>query len=65
MRDELEIEEIDNLYNIIVGKENYVNPIVDGELSWRSICSYDIDLDEALDRWQIGYTKYILGVAHV
>ena len=45
----MENEAIDNLYNIIAIREDYVNPMTDGELSWRSICFYD---DEALDRCQ-------------
>lgn len=43
VKDELDIGEIDNLYNITTRREDYVNPTVDGELSWRSIFSYDID----------------------
>jgi hypothetical protein len=31
--------EIDNFYNMIVRMDDYVKPIVDGALSWRSISS--------------------------
>jgi hypothetical protein len=35
--------EIDNLYNMIALMDDYVNPIVDGVLSWRSISSCTSD----------------------
>jgi len=43
---------IENIYNITGCKEDYVNPIVDGELSWRSLHSYDIDSEDAMERWK-------------
>jgi len=43
---------IENIYNIIGCKEDYVNPTTDGELSWRSVCSYDMDLEDAMTRWK-------------
>jgi hypothetical protein len=43
---------IENIYNITGCKEDYVNLQLDGELSWRSICSYDIDSEDALTRWK-------------
>lgn len=33
IKEELEIEEIDNLYNITTRREDYANPTIDGELS--------------------------------
>jgi hypothetical protein len=41
-------------------KEYYVNPTVDGELSWRSVLFYDTDSKDAMDRWQINYMRYQL-----
>jgi hypothetical protein len=32
-------------------REDYINPTTDGELSWRSVKSYDTDSDDALERW--------------
>lgn len=52
VKKELYIEEIDHFYNIIARREDYVNPTVDGELTWRWIYSYDIVLEDALDRWK-------------
>lgn len=31
-----------------------MNPTADGELSWRSRCSFYIDSEEAFERWQTG-----------
>lgn len=45
-------EEIAELYNITAWREDYINPIVDEELSWRSICSYGTDSEESLERWK-------------
>ena len=39
-----------NLYNITSRREDYVNPTTNGELSWRSIYSYDTNSKDALDR---------------
>ena len=50
-------EKIGELYNITARREDYINPTIDGELSWRSVCSYDTDSDDALNRWQNGYMK--------
>ena len=51
VKEEVEYENIRELYNITMRHEDYVNPIADRELSWRSICSYDIDSKEAMERW--------------
>jgi hypothetical protein len=42
---------IENIYNIMGHKEYYVNPTTNGELSWRSVHSYDTDSEDAMDRW--------------
>jgi hypothetical protein len=41
--------EIDNLYNMIAWMEDYVNPTIDGTLSWRSISSCVSYSEEGLD----------------
>ena len=43
---------IDQLYNIISSKEDYINPTADGKLSWWSVnlCTYDSSV--AMENWQ-------------
>jgi hypothetical protein len=41
-----------NIYKITGCREYYANPTVDGELSWRSMESYDTDSKDAMKRWQ-------------
>jgi hypothetical protein len=48
----LELEEIDQLYRTTARDEDYVNPTVDGVLSWWSITSCTIDSDTGLENWQ-------------
>jgi hypothetical protein len=43
---------IENIYKVTWRREDYINPIVYGELSWRSVKSYDMDFEDALDRWK-------------
>jgi len=37
-------------------RKDYINPTTDGELSWRSVKSYDMDYDmdyeDVMDRWK-------------
>ena len=42
---------IDQLYNIIYSKEDYINPTTDGKLSWWSVSSCMSDSSEALENW--------------
>jgi hypothetical protein len=42
-------KEIDNLYNMIAHMEDYINPTIDGVLSWRSIIPCASDLVEGLE----------------
>ena len=44
----LDLEEINQLYITTVRDEDYVNPIVDGILSWQSITSCEIESDTGL-----------------
>jgi hypothetical protein len=42
-------------YTVTTGtREDYINPIVDGSISWRSIQSVDEDSELAFDSWQQG-----------
>jgi hypothetical protein len=43
--------EIEILYNMIVLIHDYVNPILDGALSWRSISSCVSNSEEVLEHW--------------
>lgn len=52
VREDLENEKIDNMHNITIRREDYLNHTVYVELSRRSICSYDTNLDKALIRWK-------------
>lgn len=52
VREDLETKDIDILYNVVAKREDYMNPTTDGELSWRSIYSYDTYSDEALNHWK-------------
>jgi hypothetical protein len=45
-------KDIDNLYNITVRMEDYVDPIMDGALSWRSISSCASYSEVSLKNWQ-------------
>jgi hypothetical protein len=45
--------EIDNLYNMTVRMDDYVNPNVDGALSWKSIISCVSDSEERHEHWQL------------
>jgi hypothetical protein len=45
-------DEIDNLYNMTVRMDDYVNPTIDGALSWRSISSCTSDSEAGLENWQ-------------
>jgi len=44
--------DIDNLYNMIVHMDDYVNPIAYGVLTWRIISLCASDSEEGLDHWQ-------------
>jgi hypothetical protein len=43
--------EICNLYNMTTLIDDYVNPTVNGALSWRRISSCGSDLEEGLEHW--------------
>ena len=44
---------VENIYKVMTHRDDYINPNADEELSWRSFKSYDIDSEDALDRWKI------------
>ena len=43
---------LDQLYNIMSSRDNYVNPTTDGNLSWRSVSSCTSDSGDALENWK-------------
>ena len=43
---------LDQIYNVTALQEYYINPIVDGNLSWKSASSCTFDLGEALESWK-------------
>jgi hypothetical protein len=48
----LDLEEINQLYKTTTREEDYINPTVDGVLSWRSITSCAFDSDIGLENWK-------------
>ena len=48
MKDEV-VKGWDHTYNI---SEDYIHPIIDGELGWCSSSSVSPDSDDALEKWQ-------------
>jgi hypothetical protein len=46
------VDEIENLYNISVSMNDYVNSTADGALIWRSINSCTSELEPGLKNWQ-------------
>jgi hypothetical protein len=55
MENNMEREYLDHLYAITTGmKEDYINPTVDGSVSWRSIQSADKYSELEFDSWKQG-----------
>ena len=52
MREEYNATNIDNIYQLIAKEEAYINPIVDGNISWDHDSSYRLDLEEELENWK-------------
>jgi hypothetical protein len=53
MDNNMEGEDLDQLYTVIVGiREDYINPTADGLVSWRSIQSANEDSKLAFHSWQ-------------
>jgi len=43
---------IENIYQITWHREDYINPIMDGERRWNNVNSYDIYLGDSMERWE-------------
>jgi hypothetical protein len=52
VNDDAQSSIIENIYTITGCREYYVNTMVDGEMSWRSVHSYDTDLENSMERWK-------------
>jgi hypothetical protein len=51
----MEGEDLDQLYTLTIGtREDYINPTIDGSISWKSIQSIDEYSELAFDSWQQG-----------
>jgi hypothetical protein len=46
------MEEINQLYRTTGRDEDYVNPNVDGVLSWQRITSFALDSNTSLENWK-------------
>ena len=44
-------DDLDTIYNITTLREDYINPTVDGNLSWKCESSCTLDSGEALEKW--------------
>ena len=45
-------DHLDNIYNVTILKEYYINPTMDGNLIWRWTISCTSNSGEALENWQ-------------
>jgi len=45
-------EGLENLYKVTMRDEDYINPLADGNISWRGISSFTLDSDEGLENWK-------------
>lgn len=53
MNDRMELGMLDQWYTLMTGKrEYYINPTVEGSVSWRSIQSSKVGSEAAWDAWQ-------------
>jgi uncharacterized protein (DUF1697 family) len=52
IREEERIYELENIYKLTTRKKDYINPVADGNLSWRSDSACSSDLEEALENWK-------------
>jgi hypothetical protein len=43
---------IENIYKATGCREDYINPITNGELRWRSVKYYDMDSKDSMERWK-------------
>jgi hypothetical protein len=44
--------ELGNIYKLTTRQQDCINPMVEGNLSWRSESPFSSDLEEALEKWK-------------
>lgn len=52
VREDLDKVDLDHFYNVTVKPEDYINPIVDGKLSWTNVSSCSLHFDDAIENWK-------------
>jgi hypothetical protein len=52
IREEDREYELENIYKLTVIQQDYINPMVDGNLRWRSDNACSLDSEEALENWK-------------
>jgi hypothetical protein len=52
IREEYCAYELENIYKLIAIQQDYINPMVDGNLSWKSDNMCSSDSEEALENWK-------------
>jgi len=50
-------DDLDCIYKITAQDKNYVNPTMDGRITWERKSSYTSDSDEEINSGRISYTK--------
>ena len=48
-----QVDYLDQIYIVTAIQEEYINPTIDGNLSWKSASFCTSDLGEALENWKI------------
>jgi hypothetical protein len=52
IREEDHMYELENIYKLTTRQQDYINPIADGNLRWRSDNTCSSKSEEALENWQ-------------
>jgi hypothetical protein len=55
---------IEKIYHITGCREDYINPTMNGEMIWRSVCSYDTNYEMLWKDGRISCKKSPLGAVH-
>jgi hypothetical protein len=52
IREEYHVYELENIYKLIARQQDYINPMTDGNLIWKSDSACSSYLEEALEKWK-------------
>jgi hypothetical protein len=52
IREEYHTYALENIYKLTTRQHDYINPMADGNLSWRSDNTCSLDLEEGLEIWK-------------